>query len=99
MSTLVEVCQDDDFFGGPILVKMEVSSAQCPDGAVNRITICFLIDTDSLPPIPLVVQFHGGTICHRDQVPRDIPREAAEVLELVLGEEGDIPHLKNLCLL
>ena len=39
---------------------MEAPSAQCPDRAVNKVTICFLIDTDSLPPILVGVQFHGG---------------------------------------
>ena len=61
-STFVEICQDDGFLSSPILAKMEILSAQCPDGLVNRVTICFLIDTDSLPTIFLVVQFHVGAI-------------------------------------
>ena len=56
-STFVEICQDDGFLSSPILAKMEVSSAQCPDGAIVWVHICILIHTDSLPPIFLVVQF------------------------------------------
>ncbi len=52
----------------PFFAKMEILSAQCPDGAVDRVSICLLIDADSLPTILLVVQFHGGTFCRHNQV-------------------------------
>jgi hypothetical protein len=58
----VEVCQNDGFLSSPILAKMEVSSAQCPDGAIDWVHICILIHTDSLPTILLVVQFHSDLI-------------------------------------
>jgi hypothetical protein len=58
----VEVCQDDGFLSSPILAKMDISSTQCPDRAINGVPICLLIDADSLPTILLVVQFHGGAI-------------------------------------
>jgi hypothetical protein len=62
----VEVCQDDDFLSSPILGKMEILSAQCPDGAIDGVPICLLIDAYSLSTILLVVQFHGSAIRIRD---------------------------------
>ncbi len=56
-SIFVEVCQDDGFLNSPICAKMEILSAQCPDGAIDWVPICLLVDTDSLPTILLVVSF------------------------------------------
>ncbi len=67
-SIFVEVCQDDGFLSCPILAKIKVSSAQRPDGAIDGVPICLMINADSLPTILLVVQFHGGAICLRDKV-------------------------------
>jgi hypothetical protein len=61
-SIFVEVCQDDGFLSSPIHAMMEILSAQCPDGAIDGVPICLLIDADSLPTILLVVQFHGDAI-------------------------------------
>jgi len=53
-----------------------------------------LIDTYPIPPIFLVVQFHGGAIRRCDEIRCGIPREAAKVTLLVLGKEGDVTHFE-----
>jgi hypothetical protein len=38
-SIFVEVCRDDGFLSSPIHAKMEISSAQCPDRAIDGVPI------------------------------------------------------------
>ncbi len=79
-----------------MITEVGIPSAQCPDQAVNGVTLSLLIYTYSLPPILLVVQFHGGTLGRFHEVQRGITREALEVALLVFGKERDIPEFEFL---
>ncbi len=82
-----------------MLTEVGILSAQCPDRAVNGVTVSLLIYTYSLPPILLVVQFHGGTLGRFYEVERGITMEAPEVSVLVFGKERDVPEFEFLVLL
>jgi hypothetical protein len=69
-----------------MITEVGILLAQCPDQAVNGVTVSLLIYTYSLPPILLVVQFHGGTLGRFHEVLRGITREALEVAVLSLGK-------------
>jgi hypothetical protein len=93
------VCQDDGFIGGPMITEVGIPSTQCPDRAVNGVTVSLLIYTYSLPPILLVVQFHGGTLGRFYEVQWGTRREAPEVAILIFGKERDVPKFEFLGLL
>ncbi len=95
---VVETCQDDRFLTGPVRVGVEVTSAQCPDGAMSWVAVCFLIDTYHFPPILMVVQFHGGAICKFDLFQGGISRQTAKVTLFVFSKESDVPKLEFLSL-
>jgi hypothetical protein len=75
---------------------MNVSSAKCPNRAMEGITIGFLIDTYALPAILLVIKFHSGAIGSLNELIRCIPREAPEITTCVLFKESNIPHFEFL---
>ena len=77
---------------------MQVPAAEYPYMAINRIPIGLLIHAYSLPPILLVVQFHGGAIGSCNEVQWGITRETSEVAMFVDRKEHDVPQFESLSL-
>ncbi len=72
--------------------------AQCSYRAMGWVTVSFLVDAYSFPPILLVVQFHGGAICRFYFLQKGTPRQTTKITLFVLGKESDVPKFEFLSL-